>query len=106
MCIFCLIACDSKPRYTNNPILVKEQDEPYRITYINPPKHFSVDIVNETTWESYVNVASSKHCRNWGNIHIGDRHMIRTKYYKQKNDSGEFVYYKQLDNINHILCKA
>lgn len=83
-------------------ILLSEEVRSYEVVSINPPKHFSVDLLDVQTHRLYKAESWSKHCFNWRKNKLHDIVDIKTSYYKYEGSEEVFVV---LENINHHFCK-
>lgn len=76
----------------------------WQVTYVDPPKHFWVNIQNDKG-EVLKGVARRKHCNRWRDVLVGSHYLFKTKYYKKPNsDLPNKVYVKILDGSD--LCHS
>lgn len=83
--------------------LLKVEYQEYAIVSIDPPKHFWVDIKDLKSGTIFHRTGRSKHCNNYRKWRLGDKIVVRTKYYKSKS-TGEVTYGPVSSDVNDILC--
>lgn len=81
--------------------IIKEEFRQYRITNIDRPKHFHVNLVDVNNGQVLTKQGRSKHCSNWRQNTVGDIIVVKTRYYRQ--DDGKT--YIDLIGLNDILCR-
>lgn len=72
------------------------------ITDVNPPKHFSVD-VRDDSGNEYDDVARSKHCNSWrSRAVVGKSYQIPFRLVRSEEGKVSSVLMKQ--TLNDLLC--
>lgn len=87
--------------FSKKKIYVSDEVRAYEVVRINPPKHFSVDLLDVRTHQLFERESRSKHCNNWRNNKLHEIVNIRTIYYKYE---GSEDVYAELENINNHFC--
>lgn len=98
----CVTAIILIPIERKEKIYISEAIRSYEVVYIDPPKHFSVDLLDLETHQLFKYESNSKHCNEWRRNKLHEIVRIRTVYYKYKGSDG---IYADLDNINDHFCK-
>lgn len=82
--------------------IIKEEFREYRVTHIDKPKHFHVNLVDVDNGQVLTRQGRSKHCNNWRQTSVGDVIVVKTRYYKNEGDDATYI---QLVGLNSILCR-
>jgi hypothetical protein len=92
-----LFGCE-KPDTEASQKISKVTYESYEIVYINPPKHYSVNLRHLKTGHVFENTAGRKHCNRWREAPVGTIISVKTYHY----DNNTFAL--SSGNAAYTLC--
>lgn len=94
--VIVLVGCE--PREIT---IIGEEVREYEILRINPPKHFSVDLLDVQTHALVSDEANRKHCNRWREWSLHQRVMLTTQFYKYKGDDATYI---RLPDAASVFC--